>query len=316
LGFADECEKVRAATVSGQRDFVAHIIGEDPRHSERVDGEAMYHIARSPMPDLLRCDVVASGPVPLLICVPAENNLIPSIARRRVTLAAGRIGRCLREPVIGPLKSPSLPGHLQWYVTDWRGYRPIRYRLDWSASLKGPAWTLEAGPTIETTSDIGRATRALKSKDKTPDGRPCRQLLAAVNSAQRDFRNTIGAVAETGSDLVLYNSSLPLMDFSVKVGIGGSTPNMLFAERTVPSPNLTRRQAEEMGGAASRALSACLQVRAERIADNSYDDGSVELVWRLADHYPPRPVSVFAVVRFEADHELVSRTAIRIQRKE
>lgn len=123
--FPDDCEQVHAATASGQRDFVPHIIAEDSRHSERVDGEAVYHLARSPMPDLLRCEVVASGPISVLQCIPAESNLIPSVARKRTSLAASRLSRCAHELVIGPLKSHSQPGHLQWFVTDWREYRPV-----------------------------------------------------------------------------------------------------------------------------------------------------------------------------------------------
>ena len=57
--FADDCQSIKAVSASAQRDFVAHIIGEDPKHAERIDGEAVYHLARSPMPDRLRCDVAA-----------------------------------------------------------------------------------------------------------------------------------------------------------------------------------------------------------------------------------------------------------------
>lgn len=313
--FPDDCEQVHAATASGQRDFVPHIIGEAPRHSERVDGEAVYHLARSPMPDLLRCEVVASGPISVLQCIPAESNLIPSVARKRTNLAAARIGQCVHEPVIGPLKAHSQPGHLQWFVTDWREYRPVRYRLDWSANLVEPAWTLEAVPVIDTTSDVGRAARAQKLNDRTAGGRPCRQLLTAIRSAESDFRNTIGQLADQGDNFKLYRSSLSLMDFSVQVGVGGTAPNMLFAERVVSSV-MPVAQAEEMGTVASRALSACLQVRAERVADQPDGEGSVELVWRLTDSYPQRPVSVFAVVRFEPKSSIVTRTAIRIQRRE
>ncbi|SAL82677.1 hypothetical protein AWB68_06613 [Caballeronia choica] len=260
LAFPDECAEVRAATAFGQRDFVPHIVGEDTRHSERVDGEAMYHIAHSPMPDLLRCDVVASGLTPVLQCIPAESNLIPSVARQRTNRAATVISRCVQEPVIGPLKSPSESGHLQWFVTDWREYRPIRYRIDWSPTLTEPAWTLKAGPVIENTSYIGRATRARKLHDSTSAGRPCRQLLNAVQSAQTDFRRTIGKLAEKADDLALYTSSLSLMDFSVEVGVGGTTPNMLFAERAVSSVMNLRKRRKWAGWQAARSAHACRRV--------------------------------------------------------
>jgi len=266
------------------------------------------------MPDLLRCDVVGLGPIPVLQCVPAENNLVPSVARKRNALAASRLHRCVREPVVGPLKSPSQAGHLQWFVTDWREYWPVRYRLDWSANLADPAWTLDAVPVFESTSVVGRATRARKLKDRTAAGRPCRQLLKAVQYAQSDFRSTIGPLAAQGQDFKLYKSSLSLMDFSVQVGVGGTAPNMLFAERVVSSV-MPLAQAEEMGTVASRTLSACLQVRAERLADRPDGEGRVELVWRLTDNYLRRPVSVFAVVRFEPKNGIVTRTAVRIQRR-
>ncbi len=71
-------------------------------------------VARSPMPDLMRCGVVNSGPAHSLNCTPAESNLIPSVARKRVKAAATRISQC-GEPVVGPLKSASEHCHLQWF---------------------------------------------------------------------------------------------------------------------------------------------------------------------------------------------------------
>jgi hypothetical protein len=103
------------------------------------------------------------------------------------------------------------------------------------------------------------------------------------------------------------------MGFDVKVGVGGSSPNMLFAERVATS-FMTWDEAQRMAEAASRAVSSCLQVRAERIADKNYPDGNVEIVWRLQDNYASRSVLVFTVVRYEPRHAAVSRTAIRVER--
>ncbi|SAL87624.1 hypothetical protein AWB74_08191 [Caballeronia arvi] len=314
FAFADECQAIRAVTVSAQRDFVAHIIGEDPKHTERVDGEAVYHLARSPMPDLLRCDVAAPVQPPALECIPAESNLIPSVARSRTKSALVKISECVREPIVGPQRVPGSKGLQQWFVTDWRERWPTRYRVLWSSSLSEPAWRMDVTPVVSDSIDeVGRATRSQKSKDRSAGGHACKQMFAIVAAAQNDFRSTLGRFSEKGSDMSLYVSSLRLMDFDVKVGVGGGSPNMLFAERVVRS-SMTLSEAERMGEAASRAVSSCLQVRAERIADKIYPDGNVELIWRLADHYAARPVLVFTVVRYEPKRATVSRTAIRIER--
>ncbi|MFM0140218.1 hypothetical protein [Caballeronia grimmiae] len=301
-------------SASAQRDFVAHIVGEDPRRAERVDGEAVYHLAHSPMPEILRCDVAAPVLPPALQCVPAENNLIPSKARRRTRHVLARISACLQEPVIGPSSlSGSREHRLQWFVTDWREHRPTRYRVTWSASLSDPAWTLEAAPLADDVNDeVGRATRERKRKDRSASGQACRQMLAVVAAAQTDFRGTLGRISEKGRDMSLIKSSLRLMDFDVKVGVGGYRPNMLFAER-VASSMMNHEQAERMGTIASRAISSCLQVRAERIADKAYSEGDVEFVWRLTDKYATRPVLIFTVVRYVPASGAVSRTAIRVQ---
>jgi hypothetical protein len=90
---------------------------------------------------------------------------------------------------------------------------------------------------------------------------------------------------------------------------------MLFAER-LASSTMTRDAAETMGTTASRAVSSCLQVRAERISDKIYPDGEIEFVWRLTDKYSTRPVEVFTVVRYEPASRTVSRTAIRVEPQE
>lgn len=314
--FADECDTIRAVSASAQRDFVAQIMGEDPRHTERVDGEAVYHLAHSPIPELLRCDVAAPVLPPALECVPAESNLIPSTARHRTRDALAKISACLHEPVIGPSSLPSSGGRLlQWFVTDWREHWPTRYRVAWSASLSDPAWTLEAAPLVDDGNDeVARATREYKRKDPSASGHACRQMLAVVAAAQTDFRGTLGRVSEQGHDMSLVESSLRLIDFDVKVGVGGDSPNMLFAERIDPS-TMSREKAEQMGTVASRAISSCLQARAERIADKVYATGDVEFVWRVTDRFATRPVLIFTVVRFEPASGTMSRTAIRVERQ-
>ena len=312
---SDSCADLRALTTSAQLDFVPHIVGEDARHTERIDGEAKYHVARSPMPDLMRCGVVNSGPAHSLNCTPAESNLIPSVARKRVKAAATRISQCVGEPVVGPLKSASEHRHLQWFVTDWHAYWPVRYRLDWSPELREPAWTFVAEPMTITNDYVGKATRIQKLRARGADGLFCRQVLAVTRAAQSDFRASIGKLSEKGEDFSLFRSSLPLIDFAVLVGVGGTLPNMLFAERVVSS-TMTYTQAEEMGFFASHTLSACLQAHAERLSDREYAPGMLEMVWRLSDEYSARPVNVFAVVRFEPPTNTVTRTAIRFQRKE
>jgi hypothetical protein len=313
FAFADECQSIRAVSASAQRDFVAHIIGDDPKHTERIDGEAVYHLARSPMPDLLRCDVAAPALPPALECVPAESNLTPSAARDRSSAALAKISACVGEPIVGPRTVPGPKGLKQWFVTDWRQHWPTRYRVVWSPSLSDPAWVMKVAPVVSDSIDeVGRATRRRKFKDGSAAGASCKQMLAIVAAAQTDFRSTLGSISEKGSDMSLFVSSLRLLDFDVKVGVGGSRPNMLFAERAVAS-SMTLDEAERMGEAASRAVSSCLQVRAERIANKTYPDGNVELVWRLQDNYASRPVLVFAVVRYEPTHTTVSRTAIRVE---
>jgi hypothetical protein len=208
----------------------------------------------------------------------------------------------------------------QWFVTDWRERWPTRYRVVWNASLSEPAWVLDVAPVVSDSIDeVGRATRRQKSKDGSKDGskagQACKQMFAIVAAAQTDFRSTLSQISEKGSDMSLFMSSLRLMDFDVKVGVGGGSPNMLFAER-VAAFTMTLDEAERMGEVASRAVSSCLQVRAERIADKIYPDGDVELVWRLVDHYATRPVLVFTVVRYEPTRATVSRTAIRVERFE
>lgn len=314
FAFADECQSIRALSVSAQRDFVAHIIGEDPRHTERVDGEAVYHLARSPLPDLLRCDVAAPVLPPSLQCVPAESNLIPSVANNRSKAALDKISACVREPIVGPQSVPGSKGLQQWFVTDWHERWPTRYRVVWSPSLSDPAWVMDVAPVVSDSIDeVGRATRKRKSKDAAPAGKFCRQMFAIVAAAQTDFRSTLGQISEKGGEMSLFVTSLRLMDFDVKVGVGGSIPNMLFAERTATS-SMTLDEAERMGESASRVVSSCLQVRAQRIADRIYPDGDVELVWRLQDNYAARPVVVFTVVRYEPAHATVSRTAVRVER--
>ncbi|GJH30385.1 hypothetical protein [Caballeronia novacaledonica] len=304
-------------SASAQRDFVAHIVGEDPRHAERVDGEAVYHLAHSPMPEFLRCDVAAPVLPPALECVPAESNLIPSIARARTRNALAKISACLHEPVIGPRSLPGSRGQLlQWFITDWREHWPTRYRVAWSASLSDPAWTLEAAPLVDDGNDaVARATREYKRKDHSAAGHACRQMLAVVAAAQTDFRGTLGRVSEHGQDMSLVESSLRLIDFDVKVGVGGNSPNMLFAERVSPS-TMSRENAEQMGTVASRVISSCLQVRAERIADKVYPTGDVEFVWRITDRFASRPVLIFTVVRYQPASGMMSRTAIRVERQD
>jgi hypothetical protein len=307
---AGECDAIKAVSASAQRDFVAHIVGEDPQHTERVDGEAVYHLARSPMPDLLRCDVAAPVLPAALECVPAETNLLPSMARSRTRTALKQIGACLHEPVVGPRHVHGAPALRQWFVTDWGEHWATRYRIVWSTSFADPAWTLQAVPLVDDNGDdIGRAARKQKIHE-----RACGQMLAVVAAAQTDFRSTLGHVTEKGDDMSLFASSLKLLDFDVKVGVGGNTPNMLFAER-VSSSVMNFDDAGRMGDAASRALSSCLQVRAERLADKVYPEGHVELIWRLTDRYATRPVLVFTVVRYEPATHSVSRTAIRVERQ-
>lgn len=311
---ADECQSIRAVSASAQRDFIAHIIGEDLTHTERVDGEAVYHLARSPMPYLLRCEVAAPVLPHALQCVPVESNLVPSVARKRSRAALEQISNCVREPIVGPQSVPGSKGLLQWFVTDWREHWPTRYRVVWSPSLSDPAWVMNAAPLVSDSIDkVGRATRKLKSKDASAAGKACRQILAIVAAAQTDFRSTLGRISEKGRDMSLFVSSLQLMDFGVKVGVGRSGPNMLFAER-IATFFMTLDEAERTGEAASRAVSSCLQVRAQRIADKIYPDGDVELVWQLRDNFAAHPVLVYTVVRYEPAHATVSRTAIRVER--
>ncbi|KXV10684.1 hypothetical protein CR51_08690 [Caballeronia megalochromosomata] len=282
-----------------------------------MDGEAVYHLAQSPMLELLRCDVAAPVLPPALECVPAESNLIPSMARARTRHALSTISACLREPVIGPRSLSGSGGHLlQWFITDWREHWPTRYRVAWSASLSDPAWTLEAAPLVDDGNDaVARATREYKRKDHSASGYACRQMLAIVAAAQRDFRGTLGRVSEQGEDMSLVEYSLRLIDFDVKVGVGGNSPNMLFAERVAPS-TMSRENAGQMGAVASRAINSCLQVRAERIADKVYLTGDVEFVWRITDKFAWRPVLIFTVVRYEPASETMSRTAIRVERQD
>lgn len=80
-------------------------------------------------------------------------------------------------------------------------------------------------------------------------------MLAVVAAAQNDFRGTLGRVSEKRSDMSLVKSSLRLMDFDVKVSVGGQNPNILFAER-VASSAMSHEQTERMGIAASRAISS------------------------------------------------------------
>jgi len=162
---------------------------------------------------------------------------------------------------------------------------------------------------------VGKATRVQKLRTRGAEGLFCRQVLAVTRAAQSDFRASIGKLSEKGEDFSLFRSSLPLIDFAVLVGVGGTLPNMLFAERVVSS-TMTYTQAEEMGFFASHTLSACLQAHAERLSDREYAPGMLEMVWRLSDEYSARPVNVFAVVRFEPPTNTVTRTAIRFQRKE
>lgn len=307
---ADDCSAVRAVSASAQHDFVAHIVGEDPRHTERVDGEATYHLARSPMPELLRCDVTAVVLPPALECVPAESNLIPSIARMRAQSALRKIAACLNEPVIGPSRVSGSAKLLQWVVTDWREPWPTQYRVVWNASLSDPAWTLRAVPLVDDViDDVGRTARKHKSKE-----RACGQILAIVAAAQTDFRSTLGRITEAGSDMSLHATSLRLLDFNVKVGAGGEWPNMLFAERPASSA-MSLDDAQSMGAAASRAISSCLQTRALRLADKVYTDGQLDMIWRLTDRYKGKPILVFAVVRYDQTKQSVSRTAIRVARQ-
>jgi hypothetical protein len=173
---------------------------------------------------------------------------------------------------------------------------------------------MDAAPVVSDSIDeVGRATRKLRSKDASAAGKACRQILAIVAAAQTDFRSTLGRISEKDNDMSLFVSSLQLMGFGVKVGVGRIGPNMLFAERIATS-SMTVDEAEQAGEAASRVVSSCLQVRAQRIADKIYPDGAVELVWQLQDNYAARPVVVYTVVRYEPAHATVSRTAIRVKR--